>query len=155
MRRRSVLTSIGLGTAVGSAGCVGRFANTDGSSSRIGWIGVANYDDSPHEFGVHVTRGGSAVHESVHSVRAKEDDTIPGEVLECTWGKTEGTYRIRSRVDDGEWVERSVGDAIDGPVDCVTVRVVYDEFREGLNVLFAEDCDQVPTYDGGCAFVNK
>ena len=155
MRRRSVLTSIGLGTAEASAGCVGPFADTDGSSSRIGWIGVANYDDSPHEFEVHVTRGGSAVHESEHSVRAKEDDIIPGEVLACTWGKTEGTYRIRSSVDDGEWVERSVGDAIDGPVDCVTARVVYDEFREGLQVLFAEDCDQVPTYDGGCAFANE
>ncbi len=78
-----------------------------------------------------------------------------GEALECTWGDTEGTYRIRSRIDESEWVERSVADAIDGTVDCVTVRVSYGDLGDTLDVFIRENCDDVPTYDGGCAFANE
>ncbi|WP_157231412.1 hypothetical protein [Halostagnicola larsenii] len=126
------------------------------SSSRIGWVGVNNYDTESHRFSVQVERDGSIVHESSHTIRGSEDNVIPGEAVDCTWGDAAGTHRIRARVDGNEWVEQSVDEAIDGSVDCVTARVNYGNLRSvALDIFIRENCDAVPEYNGGCAFANE
>lgn len=124
-------------------------------SSRIGWLGVSNYDADPHRFEVRVKRDGSVVHESSHAIRGGEDDVAPGTVVDCTWGDTAGAYAIGARIDGNEWVERSVDEAIDGAVDCVTVRVSYGDRSDELDIFARENCDDVPEYEGGCEFATE
>lgn len=155
MKRRSILASVGVGLAASSAGCVESARDVLDSSSRIGWVGVSNYDTEPHQFVVQIKRDGSIVHESSRTIRGSEDNVVPGEAIDCTWGDAAGTHRIRARIDGNEWVEQSVDEAIDGSVGCVTARVSYGDLRETLDIFIRENCDRVPRYNGGCAFANE
>ena len=73
--------------------------------------------------------------------------------LESNWEITEGTDRNRSRSYEAEWVEGSVADALDGPVDCGTASAVDEESSDGLLVVRG-GLTSVPTYVPGCTFTN-
>ena len=158
MQRRSLLTSVGLGIAASSAGCVESAVDAVDRSSRIGWISLANYDTKAHLFELQVVRDGSTVHDATYTIRGEDGSTTAYEVIECTWGDTAGRYSIRLRIDDNGWVTRTVDEATDGAVGCVTVRVRYGDLRwesETLDIFIRENCEDVPEYNGGCNFANE
>ncbi|SFS49932.1 hypothetical protein [Halostagnicola kamekurae] len=155
MKRRSLLGSLGVTVVASSAGCVKSALGPFDNSSRIGWIGVSNYDTEPHQFGVRVERDDSIVHESSHAIQERKGNSLSGEAVNCTWGKTAGTHRISAKIDETDWVEQSVAEAIDGSVGCVTARVTYGDSSDTLEIVIRENCDDVPEYNGGCEFANE
>lgn len=100
-------------------------------------------------------RDGALVHESSHSIQGRDDYINHGDVLDCTWGNTAGKYSIRVRIDGNNWIEQSVDDAIDGTVECVTIRITYGDIGGGLDIFVRENCEAVSEYPDGCKFANK
>ncbi|MFB6296476.1 MAG: hypothetical protein ABEH66_06530 [Halobacteriales archaeon] len=158
MRRRTLLASGGIAAMGLLGGCVGAPRETP---PRLGWVGVHNYSSEARRFRVEILREADVVHESTHEIEGRSEDTIPGEVLECTWGEEPGPYTIRARVDGGEWVEQSIADAIeDDPTmedpDCVVTTVQY---MMGISETFTfrvrDTCGAVSGFDGGCSFANS
>lgn len=149
--------------ATSSSGCLEFSRDVFDSSSTIGWIGVMNYDTESHQFEVQVKRDGTLIHESSHTIPERGDPIIHGTALDCTWGDTAGKHKIRARIDGNEWIEQSVDGAIDGTVECVTVRVQYGDqtdavdrrVSDSLDIFIRENCEDVSEYNGGCEFANE
>lgn len=154
MQRRQVLAALGLTAVSGGAGCTAPLRAVTTSPPRLGWMAVANYSPKPHRFRIEIERDGERVHESTHRLEGKPEGRIPGEVLDCTWGEAPGPYTFRGRVDESDWIERTVADALasyEGTPDCVIARAVY---RSELGFEVSPGCDGVSSYDGGCGFAN-
>ncbi|WP_197075855.1 hypothetical protein [Halostagnicola sp. A56] len=85
----------------------------------------------------------------------RDGNILSGTAVNCTWGNTAGTHRISAKIDDSDWIEQSVAEAIDGSVGCVTARVTYGDGSDTLDIFIRENCDDVPEYNGGCEFANE
>jgi len=162
MRRRALLASCGFAAVAASSGCL---SLTSAPPPKLGYVVVANYDTAPHRFQVQVLREETVVHDSTHDLAAateQDSGAVVGssEVLECTWGAEPGPYVVRARVEGGEWIEQAVAETIEDSsmegVECVTGKVGYEQpGHSGLRVAIRDNCEDVPNYDGGCAFANR
>lgn len=155
MRRRALLVAVG---ATATTAAIGRFASPDDrldATMRLGWLGTANFDADPHQFELRVERDGEQVHHSSHEVRGQDGNVVHGAVADCTWGSAPGEYTVFARVDGGEWTERSSSDFESYNRADVTCGVAEVRYRsETCEIAFRETCDQIPEYDGGCAFAD-
>lgn len=153
MNRRTFLGSLGATTSTLLAGCITPIENLLNNSVQLGWLGAHNWDTKPHKFDLRVERDGSQVHNSSHEIPPREGNHINGAVAECTWGSTPGEYVVYARLDNGEWVDRSLTEfvsSMDSDVDCV---IADAWFRDGkLSLELRLGCDIV--YDGMCPFVS-
>lgn len=160
--RRELLTAVGTGAITLSSGCVGLIGGESTPSLKLGWVVVKNYHSNPQRFEVRIERGDTLVHESNHQIDGKQPGRIPGAVLECTWGNDSGSYLLRGRVEDSGWVERSVSRVIDesetmgDTVECVIAEGAYGKYGSPRFGWLVQDwCEEVQTYEGGCAFANS
>lgn len=159
MQRRAFLASVGLSTLTVSAGCLDSVRDAFAQPPRLGLVAVTNENSEPQRFQIQIERDGEQVHESTHHVEGKTERIIPGDVLECTWGDARGPYTLRGRVNETEWVEQSVADALttyeENP-DCVIAEAIYGR-GTSENFVFGvhPNCESVPTYTGGCSFANS
>jgi hypothetical protein len=160
--RRELLAALGAGAVSLSSGCAGLIGGDATPRPKLGWVVVKNYHSAPQRFEVRIERGDALVHESEHEVDGKPPGRIPGDVLECTWGSDPGSYVLRGRVADSEWVERSVArvidesESMDGTEECVIAEGAYGKYGSPRFGWLVQDwCGEVPTYEGGCAFANS
>lgn len=160
--RRSFLTAFGASAVVLSSGCIEEIRGEASSPPQLGWVAVKNYHPEAHRFDAQIIRAGSVVHEASHEVAGKTGGRIPGEVLECAWGAESGPFTLRGRVDDREWVEQSVANAIDnnatmdGTTSCVIAEGAYAQYGDHKFAWQIQDwCGEVSTYNGGCSFTDE
>lgn len=159
-RRRSFLALLGASSIAVSSGCVGSIRGGR-SHPRLGWVAVKNYHPEPHSFDIQILRGETVVHDSSHDIEGNPEGRIPGTVLECTWGDAPGPYTLRGRLGDGAWTERPVAHAVDesamldDTTECVIAEGAYARYGSHRFTWMIQDwCEEVSTYDGGCAFAN-
>lgn len=157
VQRRSFIATLGILIPAVSGGCVSSIRETVNPTTQLGWFGVHNADtDSPHRFDLEVKRDGEIVHSSSHRVEAAREFENGGQyndgaVAECEWGSTPGDYTVRVRVDQTDWIEKSVTEfATSRNVDCVVADVRY---RSTLNIDFKEGCDR-DDFGQMCSFTN-
>jgi len=162
LRRRTFLTGLGAGAVSLSGGCLDLLGGESDAHPKLGWVVVKNYHPDPQHFEVQIKREDTVVHESSHEVDGKPAERIPGDVLECTWGNDPGSYILRGRVADGEWVERSTTQVIDesasmdGTTECIIAEGAYGKYGSHRFGWLVQDwCEEVPTYEGGCSFANS
>lgn len=132
MRRRRLLTVLGTATTL-TAGCLSAIEEWDTPATQLGWFGAWNADTrSSHRFELAVERDGERAHYSAHELEPAEQTEpnrtrVTTAVAECEWGSTKGDYVVRARVDDLDWVQKSVTDYVaskDG--DCAVAMAEYD-----------------------------
>ncbi|WP_254532041.1 hypothetical protein [Natrinema gelatinilyticum] len=142
MRRRALLETLaGVGT-VSTAGCLNAVSELRAQPMQLARFTVDNWDSALHQFDLRVDRDGETVHRSSHEIPGK-DDRVHGKVVGCDWGTTPGEYDLFARVDDGDWVHKSLDEVVDGwrdTVECATANVQYESEYLWIRVLDA--CDR-------------
>lgn len=154
MRRRALLATLGSAMTVSTAGCLDTVADSLDDPIRLARLAVLNFDSRAHQFDLRVDRDGETVHRSSHQLRGKDDGRVYGEVADCTWGSTPGTYQIAARVDGGGWTRRPLADVDDGwrnTIECATAEVWYE--TEDIWIRLQDDCGRLTELDlqEGCA----
>lgn len=153
---------MGTSTVTLSSGCVDLISGESNTPPRLGWVAVKNYHSDPQRIEIQIEREDTVVHESSHEIDGKPAGSIPGDVVECTWGDDPGPYVLRGRVAGGEWVERAITRVIDesasmdGTTECVIAEGAYGRYDSPrFGWLIQDWCAEVPTYEGGCTFANS
>ena len=164
MKRRTLLVSLGGGLTVSTAGCIGfardRLDRQPKRQFRLGWLSAANTDTEPHQIDLQVKEDGNVVHQSSHELQGQDKAYPKGEphiaVSECTWGSGADDYLIRARVDENDWIAKSIT-AVDTRghpnTDCVVAQGRYR--NERLEIVLQAGCDYVERWEGGCSFAKE
>lgn len=155
MHRRSLLTAIGLSTAVSTAGCLDTVFGND--PIHLARFAATNHTPDSVQFDLRVDRDGETVHDSSHQIRGKDDGRIYGKIADCDWGTTAGEYEVFARVDDAEWASKPLSDVRDGWRDTVECATALAEYHEGgLWLRVRDDCDrQLPAASPGVCSVER
>lgn len=106
MRRRALLTAVGLSITASTAGCLNIILNRGDQQIQLARFSAGNFDSDTHQFDLRVDRDGETVHRSTHEIRGKGADRIYGAIADCDWGTTRGMYEVYARVDGGEWTSK-------------------------------------------------
>lgn len=153
--RRSVLRTLGSGAIAATTGCVDSVSDRLDSTTKLGWVGVSNLGASAHRFELRVSRNGDIVHQSSHRLQG-DGGSVEGASNSCVWMQTAGSYTIKIRIADGEWISQSVDEGIEGSTECAFVHVVYDGWNQDQFAFFVEPgCERVSQYDGRCRLTNS
>jgi hypothetical protein len=152
MRRRAVLSAVGVSATASIAGCLDAVEAAIDEPMRLGRLVALNDDPDPHRFDLRVERGGETVHRSSHRIRGKSEGQIHGEPAECDWGTERGHYEVFARVDGGEWTGKplaAVSDSWRNTIDCATAEVWYGE---EVWIRLQANCDEFAgkEFEGAC-----
>lgn len=148
MRRRALLTAVGLSATVSTAGCL----NRGDQQVQLARFSAENFDSEIHQFDLCVDRDGETVHRSTHEIRGKGENRIYGAVADCDWGMAPGTYEVFARVDGGEWTSKPLTDVKEGWFDSVTCATAHVEYHENghLWLRLQDNCERfVPSASAG------
>lgn len=119
---------------------------------------MVNWDkDEDHTVDVRVERDGSAIHESIHTVRKMERNQAQAAIIDCTWDDVAGEYLVFARTDgNNDWRKFNLLEAADQSPDCVVTAVQYGKLggiaeERPLNVEVRNRCDEIgENYEEGC-----
>ena len=126
--------------------------------TKLGLLSVSNWDRTAgHAFELRVSCDGTRVHESTHTVEKFNEAShmVPGAVVDCTWEDVAGEYVVAARIDNDEWQEFNLQDAIEDSPECVLANVEYGTYwtideTDPLNIRVRPGCDHVDQADGRC-----
>jgi len=144
MRRRALLSTLGLSAALSTAGCLEAVGDELDEPMRLGRFTASNRDSEPHTFDLRVDRDGATVHRSSHRIQGMDAGQIYGAAPDCDWGTDRGRYEVFARVDGGEWTRKPLTDVTDdwrNTVDCATAQAWYE--NEDVWLRLQDDCEKL------------
>lgn len=158
MKRRQLLAAMATSTSVTAAGCS---SGSDNQPIQLGMYVVHNHHlDTSHQYDLEVIRDGDSVHYSSHNVQSADQYEDGGThahaaVAECDWGDAMGDYAVKVRVDESEWIERSVNEfAESSDVGCILVQVSHEGDQENsFRFTPYQGCDR--DFEYRCSFTKE
>ncbi len=140
MRRRPLLTAVGLSATAATAGCL----NRGNQQVQLARFSAENFDSEIHQFDLRVDRDGETVHWSTHEIRGKGENRIYGAVADCDWETAPGTYEVFARVDAGEWTSKLLTDVKEGWLDSVKCATAHVECHDNghLWLRLQDNCER-------------